>query len=113
MVNKWIIICLITLITAYIIFPEFFPGKKYKQDPALVNRIDSLEKVNIALQQQITKYDSINAVLESRVHDVDNKIGNIKEKTTIIKEYYRDKKQETSKYTPTQLDSFFRDRYKY
>jgi predicted RNase H-like nuclease (RuvC/YqgF family) len=111
--NKWIIISLCVLIAAYIFFPNFFPGKEYKPDQALIDRIDSLEKVNIALQQQITKYDSINAALESRVHDVDNKIGNIKEKTTIIKEYYRDKKQETSKYTPTQLDSFFRDRYNY
>lgn len=111
--NKWIIICLCILIAAYIFMPSLFPGKKYKPDPTLVHRIDSLEKANVNLQKQILKYDSINAILESKVFEVDNKIGNIKEKTTIIKEYYTEKNQGVAKYTPTQLDSFFKDRYNY
>jgi len=111
--NKWIIVCLCVLVATYIFFPEIFPGKKYKPDTTLINRIDSLEKANTALQQQILKYDSINAELETKVSEVDYRINNIKEKTTIIKEYYKDKKQETAKFTPTQLDSFFKDRYKY
>jgi len=111
--NKWIIVCLCVLVATYIFFPEIFPGKKYKPDAALVHRIDSLERANVALQQQILKYDSINTILETKVSEVDYRINNIKEKTTIIKEYYKEKKQETAKFTPTQLDSFFKDRYKY
>jgi hypothetical protein len=111
--NKWIIICLCILVAAYIFFPELFPGKKYKPDPALIHRIDSLEQANNALYEQILRYDSINEVLEAKVYEVDTKIGNIKEKTTIIKEYYKDKNQGVAKYTPTQLDSFFKNRYNY
>jgi len=111
--NKWVIICLCALIAAYIFWPELFPSKKYKPDATLVHRIDSLERANSILQQQISKYDSINNILETKVFEVDTKIGNIKEKTTIIKEYYKEKKQETANFTPSQLDSFFKNRYNY
>ena len=111
--NKWVVICLCALLATYIFFPEIFPGKKYKPDPILVHRIDSLEKANNALYEQILKYDSINEVLEAKVSAVDNRIDSVKGKTTIIKEYYREKSQGVAKYTPTQLDSFFKNRYNY
>jgi len=111
--NKWVVICLSVLLLTYIFFPEIFPGKKYKPDQILVNRIDSLEKANKALEQKLDRYDSLELVLTTRVQEVDTRINNIKEKTTIIKEYYKEKKQETAAYTPSQLDSFFKDRYSY
>ena len=111
--SKWIIIILCVLIAAYIFFPDIFPNKRYKPDTTLVKRIDSLEKANSVLQQQVSKYDSINSALETKVYQVDNKINDVKEKTIIIKEYYKEKTKEVNKFTPNQLDSFFKQRYNY
>ncbi len=44
---------------------------------------------------------------------IDNQVDNIKEKTTIIREYYHEIGQQAAQYTPTQVDSFFKARYNY
>ncbi len=64
----------------------------------------------MSTQQQI---DSTIHVYETEVKQVDDKIDNIKEKTTIIKEYYHEISQQVNNYTLTELDSFFKKRYNY
>ncbi len=75
--------------------------------------IDSLTNANKALIEHQKQIDSTIKVYESQVHQVDTKIDGIKEKTTIIKEYYHEQSQAASSYTPTQVDSFFKARYGY
>lgn len=75
--------------------------------------IDSLTNANKALIEHQKQIDSTIKVYESQVHQVDTKIDGIKEKTTIIKEYYHEVSQATDKYTPSQVDSFFKARYGY
>ncbi len=75
--------------------------------------IDSLVKANAVLVDKQRQIDSTIQVYESEVKQVDDKIDNIKEKTTIIKEYYHEQSRAASTYTPTQVDSFFRSRYSY
>jgi hypothetical protein len=57
--------------------------------------------------------DSTIAVYGIKVNEVDFQIDNIKEKTTIVREYYHEVGQQAGKYTPTQIDSFFKVRYNY
>ena len=112
--NKWIVICLCVLIDAYIFFPEIFPGKKYKPDQALINRIDSLEKTNEVLKSAMLYLDSIQTDLNQQLLQVDGKIANVQGKTTIIKQIYKEKSDNVRQITkPTQVDSFFKDRYNY
>ncbi len=61
-------------------------------------------------QKQI---DSTIRVYETEVKQVDHQIDNIKEKTTIIKEYFHDVSQQVNHYDATQIDSFFKARYNY
>ena len=75
--------------------------------------IDSLTNANKALIEHQKQIDSTIHVYETQVKEVDDKIGHIKEKTTIIREYYHEQSQAASLYTPTQIDSFFRKRYSY
>lgn len=75
--------------------------------------IDSLTNVNKQLIEKQKQIDSAIVVYENKIKQVDFQINNIKEKTTIIREYYHEVGQQVNKYTPTQVDSFFKERYKY
>ena len=81
--------------------------KEYK------DAIDALTKANKELVEHQKQLDSTIQVYENEVKQVDNQIDNIKEKTTIIKEYYHEQSVAASNYTPTQVDSFFKARYNY
>ena len=76
-------------------------------------QLDSLQKVTVALQKQQKSYDSVIYSEEQKIKELDYQIDNIKEKTTIIKEYYHEQSKAADSYTPTQLDSFFAKRYGY
>ena len=75
--------------------------------------IDSLTKANTLLIKKQNQLDSTIRVYESEVKAIDIKIANIKEKTTIIKEYYHEISQQTSHYNAAQVDSFFKLKYGY
>jgi hypothetical protein len=75
--------------------------------------IDSLNNANKALIVMQKQIDSNIHVYEAEVKQVDHQINNVKEKTTIIKEYYHEVSQQVDTYTPTELDSFFKARYNY
>jgi len=75
--------------------------------------IDSLSAVNKQLIEHQKQIDSTIKVYEAEVEKVDFEVNNIKEKTTIVREYYHEVGQQAAQYTPTQVDSFFKARYNY
>ena len=75
--------------------------------------IDSLTNVNKQLIEHQKQIDSTIAVYETEINQIDYQVDHIKEKTTIVREYYHEVSQQTEQYTPTQVDSFFKARYKY
>ncbi len=75
--------------------------------------IDSLTAVNKQLIEHQKQIDSTIAVYEAEVNKIDYQVDHIKEKTTIVREYYHEVGQQAGKYTPTQIDSFFKSRYNY
>ena len=75
--------------------------------------LDSLNRISIELVEKQKKSDSIISEYQMKVNEVDLKISNIKEKTTVVREYYYEKQKQIDKYTPTQIDSFFKNRYNY
>jgi hypothetical protein len=75
--------------------------------------IDSLTNVNKQLIEHQKQIDSTIAIYETEINQIDNQVDNIKEKTTIVREYYHEVGQQAGKYTPTQVDSFFKARYNY
>lgn len=76
-------------------------------------QLDSLQKVTVTLQKQQKSYDSTLLVEQEKIKELDYQIDHVKEKTTIIKEYYHEQSKAADSYTPTQLDSFFAKRYGY
>ena len=75
--------------------------------------IDSLTDANKVLIERQNQIDSVIELYEHKVDQVDFQIDNIKEKTTVVREYYHEVGQQASKYNPTQVDSFFKVRYNY
>jgi len=75
--------------------------------------LDSLTAVNQQLIEHQKQIDSTIADYKEEVNQIDNRVNNIKEKTTIVREYYREVGQQVTQYTPTQIDSFFKSRYNY
>ena len=77
------------------------------------NAIDSLKADNVALRGKQKQVDSTIASYQKQIFDLDYAIGNIKAKEVIIKEYYHEVSGKVDKFTPTQVDSFFKSRYNY
>ena len=75
--------------------------------------IDSLTVANKELEAKQLKIDSSIQVYETEVKAIDFQVDNIKEKTTIIREYYHEQSVAASSYNTTQIDSFFKARYNY
>ena len=75
--------------------------------------IDSLTNANKQLIEHQKQIDSTINVYETEVNKVDLEINSIKEKTTIVREYYHEVSEQATHYTPTQVDSFFKNRYNY
>lgn len=103
-----------TIVGLFVLYGIIWLATRKPQMPADIKAtIDSLTNVNKALIEHQKQIDSTIHVYEAEVKQVDGKIDNIKEKTTIIKEYYHEQSQQVNNYTPTELDSFFKARYNY
>lgn len=75
--------------------------------------IDSLTKANAALAKRQVHLDSAISSYEDKINKLDEVIGNIKQQTTIIKEYHHEIIQQVDHYDAAQVDSFFKSRYNY
>ena len=97
-----------------VLYGVIWVATRKPQIPAdLQATIDSLTNANKELEIRQKQIDSTIYVYEAEVKQVDHQIDNIKEKTTIIKEYYHDVSQQVEHYDATQVDSFFKTRYNY
>ena len=86
---------------------------EFEEKTDVINQIDSLKKVAIELQEKQKQIEARDSVFVEVIDGIDHKIDNVKEKEIIVKEYYHTQTEKTKKYNPTQLDSFFKDRYNY
>ena len=99
---------IILLLVGYIIYTN----NKPVSDDSFKQQIDSLNNKIDSLEEDQLRLDSLIAVYQDSVSILDTKIDSTKQKITEIRAYYGNKIKNISKYTPTQLDSFFTNRYK-
>jgi hypothetical protein len=113
--NKTLLIILgvvIAIIAGVLIFTKV-PAKKEEPTEFIKKQVDSLAKANAELQVKHAALDSTSRVYQDALIDLDWKVQNVGHDKTIIREYYREKVKEPAKYTPKQVDSFFKKRYNY
>lgn len=115
--NNWKIITVAAVIGAmvllFILINIFTKKEKMKEQEYIKAQIDSLNKVNLELKAKQDSLDKTSKKFEDVIIQLDWKLQNVGENKTIIKEYYHEKKEKTKKYTPSQLDKFFKNRYNY
>jgi hypothetical protein len=105
---------LYVIVGLFLLYGIIWIATRKPQIPADIKAtIDSLTNVNKQLIEHQKQIDSTIHVYEAKVKQVDHQINNVKEKTTIIKEYYHEQIQQVNNYTPTELDSFFKAKYNY
>lgn len=75
--------------------------------------IDSLQKANDSLKIAKDSLDSVRVIYLKEIDSLSTVIDTIESKVKIVKVYYTKKGGEVSKYTPGQLDTFFKIRYNY
>lgn len=115
-VRRAIVIAVAVALILLVLFISIrISNKKSKiiEQPFIKTQIDSLAKANAALQAKQAALDSATKTYEVKINNLDWKLNNVGETKTIIREYYRDKVKEPGKYTPKQIDSFFKNRYNY
>lgn len=97
----------------YVIWFLLNPNGNAKINNTYKKDIDSLEKVidNIEKKQEILYQEIKN--LNDDVLKTDERISNIKQQKTIVKQIYHEKINNVDTYNDTELDSFFSKRYNY
>jgi hypothetical protein len=108
-----IIVAILAIIVLFICINIFTKKEKMKEQEYIKAQIDSINKVNLELKAKQDSLDQNSKKFENVIIELDWKLQNVGQSKTIIKEYYHEKKEKTKKYTPGQLDNFFKDRYNY
>lgn len=114
LLNKYKKQILYTIVGLFVLYGIIWIATRKPQMPAdLKATIDSLTNANKVLVERQKQIDSTIQVYETEVNKVDYQIDHIKTQTTIVNKYYNDLGQQVDSYKPTQVDSFFKQRYSY
>ena len=110
--NKYIVI-LSVVVVALIVYIIAFTGNPIIKDEYVTEKrqIDSLSTQIAKLQSEHIKLDSTIAVYKDSLSIKDHEIDSTNRKLKEERKYYGNKIKDINKYTPTELDSFFSDRY--
>jgi len=109
--KKQIIYFIIGLFLLYGII--WLATRKPQMSADLKASIDSLTLMNKKLIESQQHMDSTIMAYEFKLNTIDSQINNIENKTVIINRYYNNLGQQVDKYTPSEIDSFFKKRYNY
>lgn len=104
---------LVLIAIIYVVWFLLKPNGDTKIDNGYKKNIDSLVNVvdNIGKKQEIL-YQEIK-FLNNDISKIDERISNIKQQKTIVKQIYHEKINNVDTYNDTELDSFFSKRYNY
>ena len=101
------------LIAVYFIVILATPKPTLTLDKDLVDKIETLTVQLEELKAQQAALYSTDSTLLIEIWGLDDNIVEIKRKTDQIGVRYSGAAAATTKYTPTQVDSFYKQRYKY
>ena len=102
------------IIGLFILYGIIWLATRKPQMPVdLKASIDSLTLMNKKLIESQQHMDSTIMAYEFKLNTIDSQINNIENKTVIVNRYYNNLGQQVDKYTPSEIDSFFKQRYNY
>ncbi len=107
-----VVLAVLTILLGTYIFVD--PNKPdYKFDEAAISKIDSLQKINDTLRIRNIELDSLLDDYSLRIYDLDYKLSELISQRSNTNDYYKKKREEIVDDTPSDLDTFFMNRYEY
>lgn len=76
-------------------------------------KTDSLNELTSHLTETQSKYDSAIDHSDKKIVALNAEIKALKSRVNYVKSYYKKLQSQSKSYTPTQIDSFFKQRYNY
>jgi len=109
--TNMILAAVILLLLGYIIVTSTTSNVSVK-DPIYENKIDSLNRAIADYQKQQLVLDGKISNYELDIKKLDNEIDSTKQVIIDQRKYYGNKIKNAGKYTASELDTFFTNRYK-
>lgn len=107
-----VVLAIVAVILATYMFVD--PGnQKFQADPSMVRTIDSLDSVNKKLVIINMELDSIIEDYNQRIIDLDWKLTNLMNNREAERRRYQGISEDAVNDTPSEVDSFFMNRYQY
>lgn len=106
-----IVVAVLFLLVFYAIISILTKKPQVSEETKL--KLKELDSTISVLRADQIKYDEIITNYNYDLYRIDSAISNMKDTTIVIKKYYTELGSKVNKYTPTQVDSFFKKRYKY
>ena len=99
------IIIIVNILTPKVVLPQD------TQD--LQKKIEDLEANNLELIKKQIEFDSLTAQYDARIEDIENRLTDVGTSRVIIQKVYSEKITKSRTATPSDLDTFFKQRYNY
>lgn len=112
MLTIFIIIMMIALIV-YVTVSITTTGQKFKEPKELINKVDSLQKENDSLTNCLMDLYNINDDYTIKIDSLNVQIDSLEKLVSGVKKVHHNTIGKVRKYNDTQVDSFFKSRYKY
>lgn len=109
--GKTFLYIVVGLVVVYLMIYFFTP--KQQMPLEYKHAIDSLNRSNAELIAKQKQIDSAISTYNHHIDSIDIAINNLDTKKTEIHNHYGEMGKKAGKYTPTQIDSFFKARYNY
>jgi hypothetical protein len=99
------IIIIVNILTPKVVLPQ--------DSKDLQKKIEDLEANNLELIRKQIEIDSLTAQYDARIQEIENKLTDVGTSRVIIQKVYTDRINKSKTATPSELDSFFKQRYNY
>jgi hypothetical protein len=99
------VIILVNVLTPKVVLPQ--------DTKELQKKIEDLEANNLELIKKQIEFDSLTAQYDARIEDIENRLTDVGTSRVVIQKVYSDKITKSRTSTPSDLDTFFKQRYNY
>ena len=110
---RYFLIGLGVFVGIVILLNIIIPKPKMTDTSDFEKQIEDLKNVNIELIKKQIVLDSTNAQYEQRIEEIENRLMDVGQSKIVIQKIYSDKIQKSKTSSPSDLDSFFKQRYNY
>jgi hypothetical protein len=99
------VIILVNVLTPKVVLPQ--------DTKELQKKIEDLEANNLELIKKQIEIDSLTAQYDARIEEIEARLTDVGTSRVVIQKIYSDKITKSKTSTPSDLDTFFKQRYNY